>query len=84
MACVYGAAYGGEVPDDPDGGLDDARRALSAARAELDEAVAAVPRMDGEATIASPELVELLLRAVKAKNHLDDILSARAPRIPRP
>ncbi len=72
------------MPVDADEGLNEARLALSAARAELDEAVAAVPRVDGEATVASPELVALLVRAVKAKNRLDDILSARAPRTPRP
>jgi hypothetical protein len=71
------------VPDEPDGVLTEARLALSAARTELDQAVAAVPRIDGEEVIASPELLALLFRAVKAKNHLDDVLSARDSRIPR-
>lgn len=67
------------MPDDLDGDLAAARRALSAARAELDNAVAAVPEIDGEETIASPRLMALLFRAVKAKNHLDDVLSSGAP-----
>ncbi len=50
-----------------------ARRALSIARADLDEAVAAVPELDGEEALASPGLLALLLRAVSAKNHLDHL-----------
>jgi len=76
VACPGGAAYGGIVPDDLDGDLAAARRALSTARDELDNAVAAVPEIDGQETIASPLLMALLLRAVKAKNHLDDVLSS--------
>jgi hypothetical protein len=76
VACLEGAAYGGFVPDDLDGNLAAARHALSAARAELDDAVAAVPEIDGQETIASPLLMALLFRAVKAKNHLDDVLSS--------
>lgn len=75
-------AYGEPVPDDSDGDLVAARRALTAARAALDEAVAAVPQIDGE-TIASPRLLALLFRAVKAKNHLEDVLSASRPELPR-
>ena len=77
-------AYRQAVPDDPDGDLVAARRALSVARTELDEAVAAVPQIDGQEAIASPELLALLFRAVKAKHHLDDVLSASSPGIPRP
>jgi hypothetical protein len=35
-----------------------------------------VPEIDGQETIASPLLMALLFRAVKAKNHLDDVLSS--------
>jgi hypothetical protein len=83
MAYRVRAAYPGFVPDVPDGDLADARRALSAARAELDDAVAAVPQVDGEETVASPQLLALLFRAVKAKNHLDDVLSATPPGVLR-
>jgi len=78
------SAYGEPVPDDPDGDLAAARRALSAARSELDEAVAAVPQIDGEETMASAELLALLFRAVKAKNHLDDVLSREDSRDSEP
>ena len=61
-----------------------ARQALSIARADLDEAVAAVPELDGEEAIASPGLLALLLRAVSAKYHLDHLeLSATAEMSPR-
>lgn len=77
---IRGVPGGGRVwwivPDDLDGNLAAARHALSAARAELDDAVAAVPEIDGQETIASPLLMALLFRAVKAKNHLDDVLSS--------
>jgi hypothetical protein len=64
--------------------LDAARRALSRARADLDEAVAAVPDMEREGEIVSPGLLALLLRAVSAKNHLDHlVLSTTAVVSPR-
>jgi hypothetical protein len=62
------------MSNDPPADLDAARRALSRARADLDEAVAAVPDMEREAAIASPGLLALLLRAVSAKNHLDHLV----------
>ncbi|HTB60981.1 MAG TPA: hypothetical protein VLC06_24090 [Polyangia bacterium] len=71
------------MSNDPPADLVAARRALSIARADLDEAVAAVPDIDGEETLASPGLLALLLRAVNAKNHLDDMLSATVEMAPR-
>jgi hypothetical protein len=71
------------MPNDPPADLVAARRALSLARADLDEAVAAAPEIDGEETIAPPGLLALLLRAVSAKNHLDDVLSATVETPPR-
>jgi hypothetical protein len=72
------------MSNDPLGDVVAARRALSIARADLDEAVAAVPEIDGEETLASPGLLALLLRAVSAKNHLDQLeLSATAAREPQ-
>jgi hypothetical protein len=61
-----------------------ARQALSLARADLDEAVAAAPEVEGEEALASPGLLALLLRAVSAKNHLDHLeLSATTQLNPR-
>ena len=61
-----------------------ARRALFLARADLDEAMAALPELEGEEALASPGLLALLLRAVSAKNHLDDLVhSATAETAPR-
>ena len=72
------------MPNDPAAELVAARQALSVARADLDQAVAAVPDTDGEAAIASPGLLALLLRAVSAKNHVDRlVLSATVETGPR-
>ena len=72
------------MPNDPAADVVAARRALSIARANLDEAVAAEPEIDGEEALASPSLLALLLRAVSAKNHLDHLeLSATAELRPR-
>jgi hypothetical protein len=71
------------MSNDPPADLVAARRALSIARADLDEAVAAAPEIDGDETIAPPGLLALLLRAVSAKNHLDDMLSAAVETVPR-
>jgi hypothetical protein len=62
------------MSNDPAADVVAARRALSIARADLDEAVAAVPEIDGEEAMASPGLLALLLRAVSAKNHLDHLV----------
>jgi hypothetical protein len=72
------------MSNDPAADVVAARRALSIARADLDEAVAARPEIDGEEAFASPGLLALLLRAVSAKNHLDHLeLSATAEATPR-
>jgi hypothetical protein len=72
------------MPNDPAADVVAARRALSIARADLDEAMAAVPESDGEEALASPGLLALLLRAVSAKNHLDHLeLSTTVERGPR-
>lgn len=47
-----------------------AREVLANARAELDVAVAALPPMAGNEAIATPHLVLLLARAVKARQRL--------------
>ncbi|HEY2901915.1 MAG TPA: hypothetical protein VGL59_15130 [Polyangia bacterium] len=47
-----------------------ARKSLDDARNDLDAAVAALPDIDGDEAMASPVLVALLVRAVKAKKHL--------------
>ena len=59
---------------DPGAAVVAARRALLIARDDLDQAVAETPELDGQETIASPGLLALLLRAVKAKNHLEDVV----------
>jgi hypothetical protein len=61
--------------------VDAARRALSRARADLDEAVAAAPDADREAPLASPGLLTLLLRAVSAKNHLEHLVLSTAAEV---
>ena len=64
------------MSNDPRAEVDAARKALSRARADLDEAVAAAPESDGDEAMASPGLLTLLLRAVSAKNHLDHLVLA--------
>jgi hypothetical protein len=72
------------MPNDLAADVVAARQALSLARADLDEAVAAAPEVDGEEALASPGLLALLLRAVSAKNHLDHLeLSATTQLNPR-
>jgi hypothetical protein len=83
VACPCAGPYIGRMSNDPAADVVAARRALSSARADLDEAVAAVPEIDGEEALASPGLLALLLRAVSAKNHLDDMLSAAVETVPR-
>ena len=72
------------MSNDPAADVVAARRALSSARADLDEAVAAVPELDGDAAIASPGLLPLLLRAVSAKNHLDHLELSATAELPPP
>ena len=72
------------MSNDPAADVVAARRELSLARADLDEAVAAVPETDGEDALASPGLLTLLLRAVSAKNRLHHLeLSAAFETGPR-
>jgi hypothetical protein len=72
------------MPNDLAADVVAARQALSSARADLDQAVAAAPEIDGEEALASPGLLALLLRAVSAKNHLDHLeLSAGTVLNPR-
>ena len=47
-----------------------ARTILKAAQDALDEAVAVLPRFDGENAMATPALLSLLLRVVKTKQEL--------------
>jgi len=47
-----------------------ARKILQVARDALDEAVAALPRRDGENTMATPALLALLVRVVQTKQEL--------------
>jgi hypothetical protein len=70
------------MSNDPAVDVVAARQALSIARADLDEAVAAVPESDGGEVIASPGLLALLLRAVTAKNHLDDLVLCATVEMP--
>jgi len=72
------------MSNDPAADVVAARRALTRARADLDEAVAAAPDIEGDAAMVSPGLLALLLRAVSAKHHLDRlVLSATAAARPR-
>jgi len=70
------------MSNDPAVDVVAARQALSIARDDLDEAVAAVTESDGEEVIASPGLLALLLRAVTAKNHLDDLVLCATVEMP--
>ena len=53
-----------------EGDIAAARKALVAVRAELDAAVVALPNIEG---MAPPGLVALLVRAVAARDHLDEL-----------
>jgi hypothetical protein len=48
-----------------------ARQTLDEARSRLDTAVAGMPLVDGDETMATPELLLLLVGAVRAKERLD-------------
>jgi len=50
-----------------------ARQSLQDARDRLDDATGALPDRDGDDTMASPELLGLLLHAVAAKRRLTDL-----------
>jgi hypothetical protein len=48
-----------------------ARHKLTSARSRLDSAVANLPDIDGDDAMATPELLLLLVDAVRAKERLD-------------
>ena len=50
-----------------------ARSSLSDARVELDYAVRSLSENDGDTVMAASSLVDLLLRVVAAKRHLEDL-----------
>jgi hypothetical protein len=50
-----------------------ARETLRNARSALDSAVAALPDVDGDETMATPTLLLLLFGAVRAKEHLSGL-----------
>jgi hypothetical protein len=50
-----------------------ARQSLDNARADLDAAVAILPDVEGGDAMATPNLVALLLRAVRAKDRLSEL-----------
>jgi len=55
-----------------------ARRSLQVARANLDDAVRILPEPEGDNVMATPALLGLLLHAVTARRHLNDIEVAPA------
>lgn len=50
-----------------------ARTILAHARAELDLAVAELPELAGDEAVATPRVLALLVGAVRAKEHLDEL-----------
>jgi hypothetical protein len=59
------------MPHDLDANVFAARRVLGGARDQLDAALAAMPGAGQDAVMATPGLLSLLLRAVKAKREVD-------------
>ena len=59
--------------DSPQVRIAVARKSLQDARDRLDDATGALPDRDGDDTMASPELLGLLLHAVAAKRRLTDL-----------
>ena len=55
------------------GDLIAARQGLADARADLDAAVATLAGGRGDAIMATPALLALLVQAVEAKGHVDDL-----------
>lgn len=76
VAARAGGAYTRGVSSDHAAEVAAALQMLAHTRAELDEAVAAAPEISGSYALASPEIRALLVRAVKARNHLDRVLSS--------
>ena len=77
-----GAAYTREVSNDQAAEVAAARRMLARARADLDQAIPGTPEIDGSYVLASPELRALLLRALNARIHLDNVVLSASRRSP--
>ena len=56
-----------------------ARQSLQSARRDLDDAVGLLPGVAGDDTMANPNLIALLLRAVVARRHLETLETHEAP-----
>jgi hypothetical protein len=56
-----------------------ARKSLQNARECLDNAVSAMPEVQGDRTMATPGLIALLLRAVAARRHLNALEAIVVP-----
>jgi hypothetical protein len=61
------------MPKEPAVDVGAARKLLEVARGSLDEAVAALPGLEGDERMATPALLALLLNAVRAKRQLDSL-----------
>ncbi len=70
------ALYGSRPrPDTVDVGA--ARLTLAEARSRLDSAVAGLPDVDADEAMATPEILLLLVGAVRAKERLDELEALR-------
>jgi hypothetical protein len=56
-----------------------ARQTLQSARRDLDDAVGLLPGLEGDDTMASPNLIALLLRTVVARRNLESLERAPGP-----
>jgi hypothetical protein len=61
------------------GDIAAARQSLQSARRDLDDAVGLLPGVVGDDTMANPNLIALLLRAVVARRHLETLETHVAP-----
>lgn len=59
-----------------------ARQSLQSARRDLDDAVGLLPGLEGDNTMANPNLIALLLRAVVARRHLQSVEGSGATERP--
>jgi len=57
-----------------------ARSALASERADLDDAVGLISDDEGQTVIASSKIMELLLRVVAARRHLEQVERTPDPR----
>jgi hypothetical protein len=64
------------------GDLVAARQSLQTARRDLDDAVGLLPGVPGDDTMANPNLIALLLRAVVARRYLETLETHTAPGMP--